>query len=115
MVNPLRLVEQWRRALERARRGELAVLRHPWRRPVPDGSVQDELVKVLCADVRRLAAWGARHALPPQRICHHGRVPHFDLWGEAGRRAWEELSPATLGRDPDGPTPDHPRPAGDGP
>lgn len=62
--------------------------------------MQDELIKVLCADVDRLAAWGARHGLSCRHICRHGSLPHFDLWGEAGRRAWEELGPATLGRGP---------------
>ena len=93
----MRLVDQWRRALARARQGELAVLRQPWNRPVPDGTVAPYLVKVLCADEARLAAWGTRYGLPARGICHHGRLPHFDLWGPLAERAWAELAPATLG------------------
>ncbi|PZN08619.1 MAG: dihydropteroate synthase [Bacillota bacterium] len=94
----MRLVEQWRRALERARRGQLAVLRQPWHRPVPGGQVAPYLVKVLCADERRLAAWGTRFGLPARGICRHGRIPHYDLWGPLAERAWAELAPATLGQ-----------------
>ncbi|WP_242822486.1 dihydropteroate synthase [Thermaerobacter marianensis] len=90
-------MEQWRRALERARRGQLAVLRQPWHRPVPGGTVAPYLVKVLCADEGRLAAWGTRYGLPARGICHHGRIPHYDLWGPLAEQAWAELAPATLG------------------
>src|SRR5690606_30925215 len=91
-ASPVRLVEQWRRALERARRGQLAVLRQPWHRPVPGGQVAPYLVKVLCADERRLAAWGTRFGLPARGICRHGRIPHYDLWGPLAERAWAELA-----------------------
>ena len=93
----MRLVEQWRRALARARAGQLSVLRHPWHRPVPDGTLQPQLVKVLCSDAHRLARWGARHGLPAAGICHRGSIPHYDLWGDLAEKAWRELAPATLG------------------
>lgn len=96
----LRLVEQWRRALTRARAGELGVLRHPWHRSVPDGTVQAHLVKVLCSDAERLARWGARHGLPAAGICHRGGIPHYDLWGALAEEAWLELAPSTLGGNP---------------
>ncbi|WP_242823385.1 dihydropteroate synthase [Thermaerobacter subterraneus] len=94
-------MDQWRRALARARRGELAVLRQPWHRPVPGGTVAPYLVKVLCADEGRLAAWGTRYGLPARGICRHGSIPHYDLWGPLADRAWAELAPATLGTGPD--------------
>ena len=76
----------WRDALEAARRGEIAVLSHPWGRAVPDGSRAARIVKVLCADEQRLLAWGRARGVDPRRLDHRGSLPHFDFWGDEARR-----------------------------
>lgn len=63
---------EWREALERARRGEIAFLDHAWK--------GQRILKVICANRDRLLEWGRQFGLS-ERHLHDARVPHFDLRG----------------------------------
>ncbi len=62
----------WRVAMEKAKRGQIAFLDHPWK--------GRRVLKVLCADRDKLVVWGREHGLNEKYI-HDARIPHFDLRG----------------------------------
>ena len=71
--------QAWRDALTRARAGELAFLDHPW--PGTSDRPRGRILKLLCADEARLAAWSAAHGVPAEALDHRGGIPHIDFLG----------------------------------
>ena len=73
---------------ESVQRGELAFLTHYWKDERFPG--WKTVTKVGCADLDRLAAWGATYGLRKEWIDLYPGYPHFDLLGEWERTILQE-------------------------
>ncbi|KXH81717.1 hypothetical protein [Sporosarcina sp. HYO08] len=71
---------QWKKAVQN---GEIAFLTHYWLDERFPGCTT--VTKVGCADVGKLAQWGAQYGLKKEWIDQRNDYPHFDLLGERQR------------------------------
>ncbi|EUJ24798.1 hypothetical protein PGRAN_02865 [Listeria grandensis FSL F6-0971] len=86
-------LEAWKK---RADSGEVAFLTHYWLDDrFPDSKT---VTKAACADIEKLAAWGATYGFKPEWIDkRHDGYPHYDLFGEIQRTVlkkegeWDQL------------------------